>query len=151
MCVVCVFVCCVCCVCCVLCVLCVFCCACACVCLYTLMMHGTPTCELLAIPSCQTRQTDTASRVSVTGGVVEAVVVSTGGKECWGGRHTLLLKLAKHKKCWKVTLNLDNNYMCSLTCLTPLSSETIGAVASAREATATILTLRVACKEARQR
>ena len=149
--------CCVCCVCvcvlCVLCVLCVFCCACACVCLYTLMMHGTPTCELLAIPPCQTRWTDTAARVSVTGGVVEAVVVSTGGKEGWGGgRQTLLLlKLAKHKKCWKVTLNLDNNYMCSLTCLTPLSSETIGAVASAREATTTILTLRVACKEARQR
>ena len=45
-----------------------------------------------------------------------------------------------------MTLYLDNNYMCSLTCLTPLSSETIGAVASAREATTTILTLRVACR-----
>ena len=115
------------------------------------MMHGTPTCELLAIPACQTRQTDTASCGSVTGGVVEAVVVSTGGEEGWGTRQTLLLKLSQHKKCWKVTLNLDNNYMRSLTCLTPLSSETIGAVASAREATTTILTLRVACKEARQR
>ena len=52
------------------------------------MMHGTPTCELLAIPPCQTRQTDTAARVSVTGGVVEAVVVSTGGKEGWGGGQT---------------------------------------------------------------
>ena len=115
------------------------------------MMHGTPTCELLAIPPCQTRWTDTAAHVSVTGGVVEAVVVSTGWKKGWGTRQTLLLKLAKYSKCWKVTLNLDNNYMCSLTCLTPLSSETIEAVASAREATTTILTLRVACKEARQR
>ena len=43
-------------------------------------------------------------------------------------------------------MNLDNNYMRSLTCLTPLSSETIEAVASAREATTTILTLRVACR-----
>ena len=72
---------------CVVCVVCVLLCMCACVCvcvcacLYTLMMHGTPTCELLAIPPCQTRWTDTASRVSVTGGVVEAVVVSTRGKE----------------------------------------------------------------------
>ena len=47
-------------------------------------MCGTPTNELLAIPACQTRWTDTASRVSVTGGVVEAVVVSTGGEEGWG-------------------------------------------------------------------
>ena len=59
--------------------MCVF--VCVCVCLYTLMMHGTPTCELLAIPSCETRWTDTASRVSVTRGIVEAVVVSTGGEE----------------------------------------------------------------------
>ena len=69
-------------------------CVCVCVCvrvcliLYTLMMHGTPTNELLAILACQIRWTDTASRVSVTGGVVEAVVVSTGREVGWGAdRH----------------------------------------------------------------
>ena len=46
-----------------------------------LMLHGTPTSELLAVPSSETRQTNTASCVTVTGGVVEAVVASTGGKE----------------------------------------------------------------------
>ena len=50
----------------------------------SLIVCGTPTCELLAILACHTRGTDTASRVSVTGGVVEAVIVSTGGKEGWG-------------------------------------------------------------------
>ena len=47
----------------------------------TLRLHGTPTSELLAVPSSETRQTNTASCVTVTGGVVEAVIVSTGGKE----------------------------------------------------------------------
>ena len=67
------------------------------------MMHGTPTCELLAIPACQTRWTDTASRVSVTGGVVEAVVVSTGGKEGWGegvGNDTI-------SSSWSNTINAE--------------------------------------------
>ena len=49
-----------------------------------LIVCGTPTNELLAILACRTRWTDTASCVGVTGGVVEAVIVSTGGKEGWG-------------------------------------------------------------------
>ena len=43
--------------------------------------YGIPTSEVLAIPACQTRWTNTASSVIVTGGVVEAVEVSTGWKK----------------------------------------------------------------------